>query len=82
MVGGVTNEGKLWDRSQVADFVKVHAPSFEVNCADGKGGLRNHREVTGTSVGMCLCLSCSPALFFDSTFINVLQQQLPQVLLD
>ena len=34
-----------------APFVSVYAPSFVINCADGKGGLRNRQEVTGTSLG-------------------------------
>ncbi|KAL8890233.1 MAG: hypothetical protein Q9215_002572, partial [Flavoplaca cf. flavocitrina] len=53
IVGGIEvyrgRNGKLWDRSQTAPFVSVYAPSFIINCADGKGGMRNRLEVTAAA---------------------------------
>ncbi|KAL8924380.1 MAG: hypothetical protein Q9172_002727 [Xanthocarpia lactea] len=53
IVGGIHvydgRNGELWERSMTAPFVSVYAPSFKINCANGKGGYRIREEVTGTS---------------------------------
>ncbi|KAI4241695.1 MAG: hypothetical protein L6R42_011193, partial [Xanthoria sp. 1 TBL-2021] len=53
VVGGIEvydgNIGKLYERSQTADYVSVYAPSFKINCANANGGLRIREEVAGTS---------------------------------
>ena len=61
VVGGVEvyddKTGHLWPRGRVRTDennvdIDVYAPSYLINCANNKGGLRNREEVTGTSLGI------------------------------
>lgn len=60
VVGGVEvyndRTGYLWPRGRVRTDennvdIDVYAPSYLINCANNKGGLRIREEVTGTSLG-------------------------------
>lgn len=57
IVGGVTTDGNLWDRSRVdvpgnAQVIRLYAPSFNIMVPNGQTGVyRNPLEVQGVSYG-------------------------------
>lgn len=49
VVGAVDNSGKVYENSNTADYVRLHAPGVEIPVIDHKG---NTVKVTGTSYCM------------------------------
>lgn len=78
VVGGIevydNNIGKLYERSQTADYVSVYAPSFKINCANANGGLRIREEVAGTSHGKLRVQSSSICDFRGVSKANTSQR--------